>query len=283
MYKATKYRELVPFLCACSPFARKTTTVKKTSKHSSLFINRVVGLRHNQFKGVHMNGIPFVEDLLTPNIVQHGIDFVDGIFVGELARRSVQRYENTARLLRYNNHICCVNNINAVFQSFPCPTCETFIKLKQHLTTCNERVKNIHSRNFSQVRQTLFGELNFFGIKYTSQRNLFKNLAKFAFESIYVRGEIFKETESTTWIGKHVPISVSTSSNLLEEPIFLYNSNPHYLFSLFIGTLEGLALQNKAKKKLIFLDNGTTIKINLGSFLEILTNLTIDGSKSKNI
>ena len=76
------------------------------------------GLSADQFHGVHMNDIPFVEDLLTLNIVLYDIDIVDGNIIGELARRSVQKYENTVRLLRYNNHICYVNNINAVFQSF---------------------------------------------------------------------------------------------------------------------------------------------------------------------
>ena len=53
-----------------------------------------------------MNDIPIVEDLLTLNILLCDIDIVDGNIVGELARRSVQKYENTVRLLRYNNHIC---------------------------------------------------------------------------------------------------------------------------------------------------------------------------------
>ena len=75
-----------------------------------------------------MNDIPIVEYLLTLNILLYDIDFVDGNIIGELARRSVQKYENTVRLLRYNNHICYVNNIIAVFQSFRCPNCDTFFR-----------------------------------------------------------------------------------------------------------------------------------------------------------
>ena len=86
------------------------------------------GLSADQFQGVHMNGISIVEDLLTLNILLYDIDNVDGNIVGELARRSVQKYENTVRLLRYNNHICYVNNINAVFQSFRCPNCDIFFQ-----------------------------------------------------------------------------------------------------------------------------------------------------------
>ena len=68
----------------------------------------------------------YIWDLLTLNILPYDIDILDGDIVRELARRSVQKYENTVRLLRYNNHICYVNNINAAFQSFRCPNCDTF-------------------------------------------------------------------------------------------------------------------------------------------------------------
>ena len=85
------------------------------------------GLSPNQLHGVHMNDIPTVEDRLTLNILLYDIDIVDGNIVEELARRSVQKYENNVRLLRYNNHICYVSNINAVFQAFGCPNCDIFL------------------------------------------------------------------------------------------------------------------------------------------------------------
>ena len=116
------------------------------------------GLNPDQFQGVHMNNIPTVEDPLTLNILLYDIDNVNGNIVGELARRSVQKYENTVWLLRYNNHICYVNNDNALFQSLCCPICDTFsnktFNLEQHLTTCSERVKNVWPRNVYQIRES---------------------------------------------------------------------------------------------------------------------------------
>ena len=58
------------------------------------------GLSADQFQGVHMNDIPIVEDLLTLNVLLYDIDIVDGNIVGDLARRNVQKYEKTVRLLR---------------------------------------------------------------------------------------------------------------------------------------------------------------------------------------
>ena len=241
----------------------------------NLFINKLDGLSADQFQGVHVNDIPILEGLLTLIILLYDIDIVDGNIIGELARRSVKKYENTVRLLRYNNHICYANNINAVFQSFRCPNCDTFFNrtfsLERYLTTCSKRVKNVYPRNVYQIRETLFDKLNSFGIKYTSEQKLFKNSTIFDFESICVQAETFTDTITTTWIGKHVPISVSISSNLVEEPIFLCNSDPHHLVASFIGVLENLASQSKTKLKNLFLDIETTIKIKLSSIVEKLT------------
>ena len=233
------------------------------------------GLIPNQFQGVHMNDIPTVEDLLNLNILLYDIDIVDGNNVGELARRSVQKYENTVRLLRYNNHICYVNNNNAVFQSFRCPNCGTFFNrtfnLQRHLTTCSERAINVYPKNVYPNKETLFDKLDSFGIENTNEQTLFKNLAIFDFESICVQEGSFKDSNTTKWIGKHIPISVSISSNLVKEPIFLCNSDPRHLVTSFIGALENLALQSKAILKNLFFDIETTINIKLGSILEKLT------------
>ena len=131
-------------------------------------------------------------------------------------------------------------------------------------------MKNVYPRNVYQIRETLFDNLDYFGIKYTSERKLFKNLAIFDFESICVQEETFRDTITTTWIGKHVPISVSFSSNLVDEPTFLCNSDPHHLVASFIRVLENLASKSKAKMKNLFLDIETTIKIKLG-IMEKLT------------
>ena len=174
---------------------------EETSKLFNLFINKMDGLSADQFQGVHVNDIPTVEDLLTLNIVLYDIDIVDGNIIGELATRSVQKFENTVRLLRYNNHICYVNNINAVLQTFRCPNCDTFFNrtfnLERHLTTCSERVKNVYPKNVYQTQETLFDKLDSFGIEYTHEQTLFKNLAIFDFESICVQEESFKATDTT--------------------------------------------------------------------------------------
>ena len=91
--------------------------------------------------------------------------------------------------------------------------------------------------------------LDSFNIPYREDQQLFKNFAVFDFESICVKEETYKETETTKWIAKHVPLSVSISSNLIPERIFLCNSDHPHLVSSFVSALEGLATQIKAQRK----------------------------------
>ena len=96
------------------------------------------------------------------------------------------------------------------------------------------------------------------------------NLAVFEFESICIPEEKFRNTETTTWIGKQVPISVSISSNLKAEPLFLCNSNPRDLVESFIDAVEGLARKSKSQMNMKFLEVETAIKSKLTRTLESL-------------
>ena len=88
-------------------------------------------------------------------------------------------------------------------------------------------------------------------------------MAIFPFESIFVQEDKLQDTDTTTWTGKHVPISVSILSNLIDQPIFLCNSNSEALLESFVNDLEGLATQSKAQMKLIFLQIETSVKSKL--------------------
>ena len=197
---------------------------EETSKLFNLFLVNSTNPDPSKFQGVCMDDIPSVEDIVGINIFIYDIDLIDGAMVGEPARRSIKKYQKTVQLIRYNSHICYVDNINALFKASRCPTCDTYFQktenLERPLIRCSERVKHIYPKNAYQLRETLFDKLDSFGIQYTVDQELFTNLAVFDFESICIPEEKFKNTE-TTWIGKHVPKSVSISSNPIAKPIFL--------------------------------------------------------------
>ena len=142
---------------------------EETSKIFNLFLNNSEEGDVSKFQGVHMTDIPKMEDLLQLNIFFYDIDFVDGELIEELARRSIQNYEKSVKLLRYNNHICYVNNINELFKAFRCTTCDTFFSktgnLERHLATCSDRVKHIYPKDVYELRETLFEKLDAFNIQ----------------------------------------------------------------------------------------------------------------------
>ena len=164
---------------------------EETSKIFNIFLNNRWEGDPSKFQGVHMTDIPKLEDLLQLNIFLYDLDFVDGELIGELCRRSFQKYEKSVKILRNNNHICYVNNINALFKAFRCTTCDTIFSktgnLKRNSVTCSDRVKHLYPKNIYELRETLFEKLDAFIIPYRNEQKLFKNLAIFDFESICVK------------------------------------------------------------------------------------------------
>ena len=131
---------------------------EETSKIFNLFHNNSEERDPSKFQGVHMTDIPKVEEMLQLHIFLYDIDFADGELIGEVAPKSIQKFEKSVKLLRYNNHICYVNNINALFKAFRCTTCDTFFSktgnLERHLVTCSDRVKHIYPENVYELRDT---------------------------------------------------------------------------------------------------------------------------------
>ena len=93
-------------------------------------------------------------------------------------------------------------------------------------------------------------------------------MASFDLESVCVNKNSYRETEIKKRIGKHVPICVPIWSNLLQESIFLCNTDSHHLVSSFITALEGMATQSKDQMKLKFFEVEAAFKIKLCKILE---------------
>ena len=149
-----------------------------------------------QFCGVFMDNLPIVEDAVEKNIFIYDIEIEDGDFLGNLARRSIGKYEKTVKLLRYNNHIIFVKNTDNFFKCFRFPTCDTVFNLSQNfnkqLLRCKDQIKNTYPKKVYTLREKLFEKLVVFNIEYTKEQTLFKNVAIFDFKSICVPSEELK-------------------------------------------------------------------------------------------
>ena len=242
---------------------------EETSKLFKIFLINSTDPDPSKFQGVSICG-----RFSRYQFCIYDSDFFVGAMVGELARRNVEKYEKNVQLIRYNSHICYVDNIHSLFKAFRCQTSDAYFQktgnLERHSVISSERVKHIYPKKVYQLRETLFEELDSFDIQCTDDQKLFINLSVLDFESICIPDEKFKNTKTTTWIGKHVPISVSISSNLRAMLIFVCNSNSRDLVESFFDAVEGLATQSKAQMKLKFLEVETAIKNKLAPNLESL-------------
>ena len=124
---------------------------------------------------------------------QYDVGFVGEEFIGELARRCFQKEDKSFKLLRYNNHICYVNRINALFKTFQCTASDKFFpetgNLEGHLVTCSERVKHLLPKNNSERRETLYNKLYAFKIPYKEEQKLFTILVVFLFQRRLLQGD----------------------------------------------------------------------------------------------
>ena len=226
-----------------------------TSRYFREFVSKS-GYDPKRFHGVSVKDVPVVGENVQRNVFTYDSDIQEGEYVGELARRSIGKFDTTVNLLRFNNHNIHTNDIDSLFKCFRCPSCDTFFyksdNFNKHRLRCKDRVKNIYPKNMYELRENLFEKLERFNLPVSEDNMLFNNLAIFNFESICVPREELKETQTTTWIGKHVPISVSISSNLIDEPICLYNKDPQILIIDFVSNLELLTEQSKLKMRKTF-------------------------------
>ena len=120
---------------------------EETSKLFNFFLINSTNTDFSKFQGVCMDDIPSVEDIVRINIFIYDIDLIDGAMIGELARRSIKKYEKNVQLIQYNSHIYYVDNIHALYKAFRCPTCDTYFQKtgnpECHLVRCSERVTHI--------------------------------------------------------------------------------------------------------------------------------------------
>ena len=113
------------------------------------------------------------------------------------------------------------------------------------------------------MREALCAKLDSFNIPESDDRKFFRNKPMFVFESICVQADESRHIKTTKWISKHVPLTVSISSNLIEQTTFLCNSDTGALVDYFVDTLDELATQSTVQMTATFLENETSLKSNL--------------------
>ena len=209
------------------------------------------GKDSKNFTGVLPSEIHEIEQIVQMNLQVYSIGFDEKqSLIGELSHQSANLFSDTVSLLQYDNHICWTKNIDKFLQKYRCRNCDKFwsrsFNFQRHIRSCSERITHRYPTGPYQLNETVFEKMRNLDIEVEDY--LFKNLVVFDFESITVHDQSLNHTDSTTFIGKHVPISVSIHSNLISEPIFICDINPRCLITKFL--LELLALSKRSSMEL---------------------------------
>ena len=106
-----------------------------------------------------------------------------------------------------------------------------------------------------------------------------KMMACFDLESVFVKDEELKDTETKTRLEIFCPVSVSTSPNLVEDPTNLCKVYSGGLVSSFFDDPEFLPHRKKRKKK--FPQLKKLYEANLHRFSKLLINVAFMDSTSK--
>ena len=97
------------------------------------------------FRGVAIDDLPLVEGIVERNKFIYDFDIQEGENVGELARRSIGKVEETVKLLGFNNLIFHTNDIDSFFKCFRCPSCDCFFNRSDNfnkpLLLCKDKVR----------------------------------------------------------------------------------------------------------------------------------------------
>ena len=94
-----------------------------TSRYFKEFISKS-GYEPKNVRGVSVEDLHVVEEIVQRKIFIYDFDIQEGEYVGELARRSIERFGKTVKLLRFNNHI--IHKNDSFSKCFRCPSCDTF-------------------------------------------------------------------------------------------------------------------------------------------------------------
>ena len=198
------------------------------------------------FPGIHEDDIPVLEALVDRNVQIYSIFIEEDVeMFGELSRRLSMKHTKTTSLLRYENQICCTADIKKFLKKFRCYICDQVFdrsfNLMRHMQNCSENTQHKYPTGAHQLAEIIFDRLDDVKINVPQELSLFFHLIVFEFESITVPNNTLRNTDLTLWIGKHVPISVSIASNLLEEPIFICNQDPYQLIRDLVSSSTNIA------------------------------------------
>ena len=163
-------------------------------------------------------------------------------------RRSINLFEDSINLLRYNNHFMYIKNMDQMRHCYKCKKCNKIFKCdklcNRHETKCNILVQHEFKGGVYEPNQGIFKN-----IEINEEDKYYPYEICYDFEAMVKPVDVIDNEKKIKITMEHVPVSVSILSNVPgydKKPIFHCCNNPEELIDNFVKTLYDIA--QKAKK-----------------------------------
>ncbi|KAL5019000.1 hypothetical protein ScPMuIL_004722, partial [Solemya velum] len=207
----------------------------------------------SKFRGVQYCHFPDFETCFKVNLHAYRLTG-DGAVVPLYQSRG--RYETDMFVNVHKNHLSYIKDFKAYARKYQCSSCERHFErlydFKRHRRTCSEITKYVYPGGFQRSGTTIFDQLEELGVCVPSDRRTYPWFAVYDFEALVQKVE-GQATEKMQWTHRHVPISVSISSNVpgFTEPSCIVDVEPKALVARMMDRLQliAAAANRQAKQK----------------------------------
>ncbi|XP_053391893.1 uncharacterized protein LOC128554633 [Mercenaria mercenaria] len=217
--------------------------IKSVDGPAKTFHHEWVKHPHSSTEGLTFEDFPAFETLFRVNLEVYSLQ-EDEIAVPVYKSRGVQ--DSTMYLNMYENHLSYIRDFNLYAQKYRCRTCERHFKhirdLHRHQKICTNKTKYIYPGGFYKSRDSIFEELEQFGINVPKDQRTYPWILCYDFEAMLQKVNE-RPTEYLQWTQKHVPISVSICSNVEghTEPMCIVEPDQDLLVQKMIEAMQHVA------------------------------------------
>ena len=197
----------------------------------------------DDFDGLSYDQFPEFEKCFGVNLEVFSLE--ESGFARSLYKSRGQQ-ETTMYVNLFDNHMSYIRNFSSFAQKYQCQTCDRHFNhvghLHRHQRTCTNKTKYVYPGGFHRLRESIFEELDKYGIDVPSEERTFPWFICYDFEAILQKVDD-KPTGNLAWTHQHVPISVSLCCNVEshQDPVCLVDPDPNQLVKRMVSTMTDIA------------------------------------------
>ena len=130
------------------------------------------------------------------------------------------KQDNILYLNLFDEHFSFIKNFDLYSSSYCCPKCRKIFprhyEFKRHLNSCDAATKQVYSNGVFKLPQTIFEDLQLYGINIPSELRFYEYRICFDIECMMMRDTKIQDTAKVAYAYRHELVSISICSNVPE-------------------------------------------------------------------